>query len=113
MEKGAMSLRNKMGNSILALETRLLYNVRMKDPESGMWVFKRDILSRLKIKTDNNTFSHEIKLEACFFAKCNWKEVPIHYVSRSSGLVKLTIGWTGWKAGFANLFHIIKKRLVR
>ena len=113
MEKGAMSFRNKLGNTVLALETRLLYNLKIKDPESGMWVFKRDVLERLKLNKDNNTFSHEIKLEACFFAKRPWKEIPIRYSSRSGGLVKLTNGWNGWKAGFANLFNIAIKRLRR
>lgn len=113
MGKGVMSFRNRIGNTILAIETRLFYNLKMRDPESGMWVFRRNILDGLKLKKDNNTFSHEIKLEACYFVKCQWREVPIRYYSRAGGQVKLTDGWDGWKAGFANLFHIAMKRLKR
>lgn len=113
MEKGAMSLRNQIGNSILAVETKLLFNLKMKDPESGMWVFRRNILEKLKLDSDSNVFSHEIKIEACYFAKCRWKEVPGRYKIRYGSKGKLTNEWTGWEAGFNNLFHIIKKRLIR
>lgn len=37
-----------------------------------------------------------------------WKEVPIEYKPRS-GKVKLG----GWKVGFGNLLHLIKKRIIR
>jgi dolichol-phosphate hexosyltransferase len=113
INKGAMSLRNRVGNTILAVETRLLFNLKMKDPESGMWIFKKNILDRLKLKSDNGTFSHEIKIQACYFAGCNWVEVPVKYYSRIGGSGKLTSGWTGWKSGFANLFHISLLRIKK
>ena len=53
-------------------------------------------------------FSQELKIEACHFAKCRWKEIPIKYYPRS-GRAKLG----GWKVGFGNLFHLIKKRIIR
>lgn len=113
MEKGAMSFRNKVGNKILACELRLVSGLKIEDPESGMWAIRSDILNRLRLKSNSNTFSHEIKMEACYFSKCRWKEVPIQYRARSGGSAKLTNGWRGWKAGFADLFHIAKKRLIR
>jgi glycosyltransferase involved in cell wall biosynthesis len=113
MEEEVMSLRNKIGNMILAVEIKLLFRLNMKDPESGMWVFKRSILDKLKLNSDSNVFSHEIKIEACYFNRCKWKEVPIRYRARSGGPAKLTRGWIGWKAGLANLLHIAKKRLMR
>jgi len=113
MERGAMSFRNKVGNKILALEINLLFHLKMKDPESGMWVFKQDILETFNLKKDDNTFSHEIKLEACYFNKYAWMEVPINYKNRAQGNAKLTNGWKGWKAGFANVFHILYMRLAR
>lgn len=113
MEKGAMSFRNKLGNMVLAVETRLLFGLHIKDPESGMWVFQRNILDRLKLNSNSNTFSHEIKIEACYFNKCRWREVPINYKARSGVSVKLTSGWNGWKAGFADLFHIARNRIIR
>lgn len=113
MEKGAMSSRNRIGNTILAAETRLLYNLKMKDPESGMWVFHSDILQGLRLDSDICCFSHEIKVEACFFNKCRWKEVPISYKIRSGGNAKLTAGWKGLEAGCVDMLHILKKRFKR
>jgi dolichol-phosphate hexosyltransferase len=113
MEKGSMSFRNKLGNKILSGQVKLLFGLNLKDPESGMWIFKRKILGNLKMESDNNVFSHEIKLEACYFAKCRWREVPVSYKARSGGDVKLTNGIKGWVAGLNNITHILFMRLVR
>jgi hypothetical protein len=109
MGKDAMSFRNKVGNTILFLTVRLLFQLNMRDPESGMWVFKRDILDKLRLGSDIWPFSHELKLEACYFSRCRWREVPIQYGARV-GNTKLL---SGWKVGFTDLFHIIKKRVIR
>ena len=107
MENGAMSFRNKVGNSILSLTTRLLFGINIKDSQSGMWVFKRNILDRLVLKS-NTPLSQELKIEACHFYRCRWKEVLIKYNPRL-GEVKLG----GWKVGLGNLLHLFKKRLIR
>ena len=107
MDKDAMSFRNKVGNTILTLTTRILFGLSVKDSQSGMWVFRRNILGRLVLKS-NTPLSQELKIEACHFAKCCWKEVPIKYQCRS-GKVKLG----GWKVGFGNLLHMFKKRIIR
>ena len=95
IDNNTMSFRNRVGNNILAIETRLLFGLNIKDPESGMWTFNRNILEKLELKSDNNTFSHEIKIEACHYSKCRWLEVPVQYKLRS-GTTKLTNGWDGW-----------------
>ena len=107
MDKDAMSLRNKVGNAILNLATRLLFQINLKDSQSGMWVFKRHILDKLVLKS-NTPVSQEIKIEAIHFAKCCWKEVPIKYRPRAG---KAKLG--GWKVGFGNLLHLAKKRIIR
>ena len=109
VRNGAMSFRNKLGNRVLSSAVRLLFRLNMRDPESGMWVFRRDILDKLQLGSDIWPFSHELKLEACYFNKCRWREVPIHYRIRI-GKTKLL---SGWKVGFTDLFHIIKKRIIR
>lgn len=113
MDKGAMSFRNKIGNTVLAWEMKLFFGLSIRDPESGMWFFRRDILDKLRLDSNTWPFSHELKIEAFYFANCRWKEVPIRYKARCSGTGKLTSGWKGWKAGFTDLFHIMKKRLIR
>jgi len=108
MEKDAMSFRNRVGNSMLNLATRLLFRLNLKDSQSGMWVFKKDILDSLVLKSDKMAFSEELKLEACHFAKCRCKEIPIQYKARV-GKIKLR----GWRDGFWNLLYLVKKRLSR
>ncbi len=98
MEKNAMSLRNRIGNGVLNLATRLLFRLNLKDSQSGMWVFRKDILDSLVLKSDKMSLSEELKIEACHFARCRWKEMPIQYRPRV-GKVKLKT----WKDGFGNL----------
>jgi len=52
MEKGAMSSRNQFGNSILSFTMRALFNINMKDSQSGMWVFRKSILDDMILKSD-------------------------------------------------------------
>ena len=109
LENGAMSSRNKMGNRILAIAANSLFQLNMKDPESGMWVFRKNILDKMRLGSNSWPFSHEIKIEACYYNKCRWREIPIKYHIRM-GETKLL---DGWKIGFDDLVHIIKKRVVR
>lgn len=108
MDKGAMSFRNRIGNSLLSLTTRLLFRLDLKDSQSGMWVFRKGILDGLVLKSDGMPFSEELKIETGYFARCRWKEVPIRYSSRV-GEIKLR----GWRDGFKNLFYLAGKRIVR
>ncbi len=109
LDEGAMSRQNKIGNIVLSLATRLLFGLNIRDVESGMWVFRKNILPRLMLHSDSWPLSHEIKIEACHYAKFRWKEVPIRYRARA-GQTKLL---NGWKVGLTDLLHIAKKRLVR
>jgi hypothetical protein len=108
MDKNTMSLRNKLGNRVLNLTMRLLFGIDLADSQSGMWVFRRSILDKLVLKSDGMAFSEELKLEACYFAKYCWKEIPIRYKARI-GKIKLR----GWIDGFQNLLYLVKKRIVR
>jgi len=107
MDKNAMYFKNKVGNRILSLTMRLLFRLDIKDSQSGMWVFKTSILSKLKL-TSNTPLSQELKIEACYFAKCRWKEVLIQYRPRSG---KAKLG--DLRVFLTNLLHFIKKRIVR
>ena len=46
-EQGAGTALRILGNSILNWSMALLFFVRLRDSQSGMWVFKRSILPRL------------------------------------------------------------------
>jgi len=107
LQKEAMSNRNRVGNAILSWTVRLLFGLKIEDSQSGMWVFRKSILERLKLSS-NTPLSQEIKIEACHFARCRWREIPIQYRPRSG---KAKLG--GWKVGTGNLIHLVKKRVRR
>ena len=98
LENGAMSFRNKLGNQILSLAMRLLFRLDIKDSQSGMWIFRRNLLNQMVLRSNSMAFSQELKIEACHFSKAHWKETPIHYRHRL-GPAKLR----GWRDGFGNL----------
>lgn len=107
LDRDAMSFRNRVGNGILSLTMKALFGLNIEDSQSGMWVFRKNILDKL-ILTSNTPLSQELKIEACHFAKCRWKEVLIQYRQRST---KAKLG--GWKVGLGNFLHLIKKRVIR
>lgn len=105
--KNGSSMRplHKVGNYVLTFATKTLFGVDFKDSQSGMWVFKKELLNKLKISSMSNSmpFSEELKIDACHYLKCSWKEVPIKYHKRL-GNVKLRT----WRNGMENLTYLVK-----
>ena len=94
------------GNDVLNFFILLLFWIRVRDSQSGMWVFRRQILQHLNLTDDDMAFSEEIKLEAMSRRKLiRSKELPIYYKERY-GTSKLNV----WRHGFANLFFLFRKR---
>lgn len=104
IERGAMSSRNRFGNWALTTATRLLFGIRLSDSQSGMWAFRRDLLTKLRLHA-NTPFSQELKVEAIHRARAAWREVPIVYRPRM-GRAKLG----NWRVGIENLVHLLAKR---
>jgi len=108
MHKNAMSRRNKFGNSVVSFTTRFLFRIDLVDSQSGMWVFRRSILDNLVLRSNGMPLSEELKIEACYFAKCRWREMPIEYRAR---IGKMQLRY--WRDGLQNLFYLIRKRIAR
>ena len=105
LQPGVMSRSHHFGNLLLQLITKILFGLPCKDSQSGMWIFKRSIWSKLNVKSSGMPFSQELKIEAYKKGfKC--AEVPIVYRARV-GEVKLTT----FKDGFGNMLHLIKKSI--
>ena len=102
----SMEFLNKLGNFILTLFFLILTFKKIKDSQSGMWAFKRKVLSEMELKSKGMAFSEEIKIEAILNKNIKFQEVPIGYVERI-GEVKLN----KWKDGLINFFFLFKKRL--
>lgn len=94
------------GNDVLNLAIWCLFFFKIRDSQSGMWVFKRELLPRLNLTSDTMAFSEEIKIEAFTKKGVHAKELPIYYKERH-GVSKLRI----WRDGFYNLFFLFRKRL--
>ena len=74
----AMSGMHRIGNAILNAAFRLLYRARIHDSQSGMWMFRRTILPRLRLVHDGMAFSEELKIEAIRNG-FRFLEIPVDY----------------------------------
>lgn len=108
IEKGVMSFSNKVGNRILSLVMRVLFRLDIKDSQSGMWVFRKSLLSEMVLRFNTMALSEELKIEASYFCRSRWKEIPIEFRARL-GMVKLK----RWRDGLNNLLCLFKKRIAR
>ena len=72
---------SKFGNWVLTTLTDILFRYRLRDSQSGMWVFRRACLKKLKLESTGMPFSEEIKIEA-IRRKLKFKEVHIPYYER-------------------------------
>lgn len=104
-DRRAMSLKHKFGNLVLSLAMSVLYFRWVRDSQSGMWVFRRDILRHMRLEANGMAFSEEIKLEALKNRNIRFDEISILYTSRL-GEIKLN----PWRDGFYNLWFLLKKR---
>jgi len=104
-DRRAMSFSNKVGNWVLTATVWLLFGRRMADSQSGMWVFRREALRKLRVESDGMPFSQEIKIEAARHPEVRFAERHIAYQPRI-GEVKLR----KWRDGWENLTHLVRKR---
>lgn len=94
-----------LGNWLLNVFVLLLFGIRIRDSQSGMWVFKRSILPLLSVTSDGMALSEELKIEAFQRRDLVSRELPIYYKARV-GDSKLNL----WADGFGNLLFLFRKR---
>lgn len=105
IKSGAMNFQHRIGNWILTFTANLLFNIRLSDSQSGMWVFRKRILDGISLKANGMQLSEEIKIET-FSRGFKAREVSVNYRARK-GEVKLNT----WKDGYRNLIFIFLKKL--
>ena len=103
----SMSFKNMVGNRVLSLIMSLLYCRRIHDSQSGMWIFYKDALKMMDLRSDEMAFSEEIKIEALCNPQIGFREIPINYSNRA-GEEKLR----PWRDGWNNLIFLLKKRCI-
>jgi glycosyltransferase involved in cell wall biosynthesis len=96
-----------LGNAILSSATMALFWKFIIDSQSGMWVFRRDILQKIDPRSDTMALSEEIKILAFTHPTLRCLEMPIYYGERI-GESKLNL----WRDGFGNLFFLARMRLT-
>jgi len=96
-----------LGNAILSTATMVLFQRFLIDSQSGMWIFRRDILQRIQPQSDGMALSQELKILAFTHPEIRCLEMPIYYGDRV-GESKLNL----WKDGFGNLIALGKLRLT-
>ena len=98
-----MSLSHFLGNSILSIVTRFMYNIKITDIMTGQKAFRRSVLDSVNLK--ENGFAVEIEI-TCLGFNCSrrFTEVYIPYSYRNHGVSKL-VNFDGFKS-LAMLFTI-------
>jgi glycosyltransferase involved in cell wall biosynthesis len=103
----SMSTKHKVGNLVLSALMSVLFLRRIRDSQSGMWIFRRDVLKKMKLRSDGMAFSEEIKIEALRHPSIGFREIAVNYSNRI-GEKKLQ----PWKDGIRNLTFLFRKRFA-
>ncbi|MBI5186308.1 MAG: glycosyltransferase family 2 protein [Nitrospinae bacterium] len=103
--KESMSFKHYVGNKMLSFTMCLLFHVWIEDSQSGMWVFKKNILDKMKLRSNGMAFSEEIKIEALIRKDVKFIEKHISYSNRV-GEKKLQ----PYRDGMKNILFLFKKR---
>ncbi len=77
----SMTGMHRVGNKLLNAAFRLLFRGPIRDSQSGMWAFRREILPHLDLIHDGMAFSEEIKIEVVLHG-FRFLEIPIDYRPR-------------------------------
>jgi hypothetical protein len=113
LDRKAMTTEHRVGNLLLNLFLGVAYHRYVKDlpngledSQSGFWVFRRELLGKLRLTADGMAFSEELKIEAIVHG-VRFLEVPIQYRERW-GPPKLS----SWQDGTRNLLFLAEKRFA-
>ena len=112
LDSKAMTTEHRLGNWMLNFGLRAFFHSALqgaparvlRDSQSGMWIFRREILDRLRLTQDGMAFSEELKIEVLLHG-LRFGETPIHYSERW-GAPKLS----SWRDGGRNMLFLFQKR---
>jgi len=92
-----------VANRMLTTFCNVLANLNLTDMETCYKVFKKDVLSRIRLKSDRFGFEPEVTLKVAA-RRYRIYEVPISYSGRDYDEGKKI----GWKDGVAAIFHMLR-----
>ena len=107
---GAMSAKHHFGNWVLSATARVLFGIRLRDSQSGMWVIRASALPRLRVDgmPDGMAFSQEIKIMAMRVLGEKFREVAAGLRPRIGEPVL-----SSWRDGLGNLRELYALRFRR
>ncbi|HUR25290.1 MAG TPA: glycosyltransferase family 2 protein [Candidatus Thermoplasmatota archaeon] len=110
LAKGAMSAKHRFGNWVLSSTARLLFGIRLRDSQSGMWVIRRSALAKLAVgrMAEGMAFSQEVKIEAIRRLDGRFREIPAGLRPRIGTPVLAS-----WRDGLGNLRALYAWRFKR
>ena len=81
-KNGAISFRTRAANRLLTMFTNVMFAGRLTDMETGYKVFRREVLSKIRLRCVGFDFEPEITAK---LLRCGYpiREVPISYAPRS------------------------------
>ncbi|MGB8952632.1 MAG: glycosyltransferase family 2 protein [Candidatus Aminicenantales bacterium] len=97
-----------IGNKLLTTFSNMLSNLNLTDMETCYKVFKKEVLSKIRLKSKRFGFEPEVTIKVAKL-KCKIYEVPISYSGRDYSEGKKI----GWKDGIAAIFHIIRYKFFK
>ena len=106
VRRSSMTMTRIFGNKALTFAANLLFGLRLKDSQSGMWVFRRNVLDVISLESDDMPLSQEFKIKVALCPSLTFEEYHIPY-SHRVGESKLY----PFKHGFLNLFSLLTLRL--
>ncbi len=99
--KNSLSFTRVLGNKFLTILANFLFGLKLKDSQSGMMVFKKEILKKINLESGDMPLSQELKIKT-ILAGFNFDEINIPYYPRAGESKLFPI-----KHGIKNTFHLL------
>ena len=92
-----------VGNKLLTTFSNMVSNLNLTDMETCYKVFKREVLQKIRLRSERFGFEPEITIKLAKL-RCRIYEVPVSYAGRDYSEGKKI----GWKDGLAAVYHILR-----
>jgi len=99
---------HKVGNGLISFTMNLLFNSTLSDIETCYKVFKKEVIDRINIRSNDFSVEPEITAKILKDKSLRIYEIPISYYGRTYAEGKKI----SWKDGFGALWTILKYRFI-